>query len=151
MISSAHSIGRVMAVLDLEDERDALQQMFTGTSWDLQCVRTIKEARALLDRDPVNVIISDCVLPGERGWKDVLKAANAVRLPPPLIVASRSADEKLWTEMLNFGAYDLLLKPFEARPVFAAVSEAWRLWMASRIQRYREDLGHTSAAIAGIV
>ena len=33
--------------------------------------------------------------------------------PPALIVTSRLADERLWAEVLNLGAFDLLSKPFD--------------------------------------
>jgi DNA-binding response OmpR family regulator len=46
--------------------------------------------------------------------------------PPPLIVSDRLADERLWAEVLNLGAYDLLAMPFDAKEVLHAVSAARR-------------------------
>jgi len=39
-------------------------------------------------------------------------------------VVSRLADERLWAEALNPGAYDMLLTPFEAEEVFRVIG--WR-------------------------
>jgi DNA-binding response OmpR family regulator len=53
-----------------------------------------------------------------------------MRLPEPpfLIVTSRLADERLWAEVLNLGAYDVLAKPFESKEVVRIVSLAWLHW-----------------------
>jgi len=45
--------------------------------------------------------------------------------PPLLIVASRLADEYLWAEALNLGAYDVLAKPFDADEVVRVLRSAW--------------------------
>ena len=48
--------------------------------------------------------------------------------PPLLIVTSRLADERLWAEALNLGAWDVLAKPFEADEVIRIVSIAGQHW-----------------------
>jgi FixJ family two-component response regulator len=50
-----------------------------------------------------------------------------------LIVASRLADDHLWAEALNLGAWDVLAKPFDRREVFRSVKSAWQHWH-NRIQ-----------------
>jgi DNA-binding response OmpR family regulator len=49
-------------------------------------------------------------------------------ISPILIVTSRLADEYLWAEALNVGAYDVLAKPFEREEVIRIVSLASRSW-----------------------
>jgi DNA-binding response OmpR family regulator len=46
--------------------------------------------------------------------------------PPPLIVSSCVADDRLWAEVLNLGGYDLLTKPFLAAEVSRVVRMAAR-------------------------
>ncbi len=48
--------------------------------------------------------------------------------PPFLIVTSRLADEQLWAEALNLGAYDVLAKPFDAQEVNRTLSSAFFRW-----------------------
>jgi DNA-binding response OmpR family regulator len=48
-------------------------------------------------------------------WKDVLEQVTILSDPPSLIVTSRLADERLWAEALNLGAYDVLAKPLTER------------------------------------
>jgi DNA-binding NtrC family response regulator len=43
-------------------------------------------------------------------------------------VTSRAADERLWAEALNLGAYDVLAKPFDPTEVCRIVSLAWMHW-----------------------
>jgi DNA-binding response OmpR family regulator len=50
------------------------------------------------------------------------------RIPTPLIVTSRLADEKLWAEALNLGAYDVLAKPFDLSELVRSVNLAWLHW-----------------------
>jgi DNA-binding response OmpR family regulator len=45
-----------------------------------------------------------------------------------LIVTSRLADEKLWAEALNLGAYDVLAKPFDRQELVRTANLAWLHW-----------------------
>ena len=48
--------------------------------------------------------------------------------PPYLVVTSRLADDYLWAEALNLGAYDVLPKPFETAEVERVLGSAWLHW-----------------------
>jgi DNA-binding response OmpR family regulator len=48
--------------------------------------------------------------------------------PPLLIVTSRLADERLWAEALNLGAWDVLAKPFDADEVIRIIGIACQHW-----------------------
>jgi DNA-binding response OmpR family regulator len=45
-----------------------------------------------------------------------------------LIVTSRLADDRLWAEALNLGAYDVIAKPFEASEVVRIAGLACAHW-----------------------
>ena len=61
-------------------------------------------------------------------WKDVLEYTNSLPNAPSFIVASRLADEHLWAEALNLGAWDVLAKPFDRTEVIRSVRSAWQHW-----------------------
>jgi DNA-binding response OmpR family regulator len=61
-------------------------------------------------------------------WKDVLEQVTILPDPPSLIVTSRLADERLWAEALNLGAYDVLAKPFDSAEAMRVIGAAWRAW-----------------------
>ena len=49
-----------------------------------------------------------------------------VAFRPNLIVSSPRADERLWAEVLNLGAFDLLMgAPFEPEEVLRVTESAW--------------------------
>jgi DNA-binding response OmpR family regulator len=62
------------------------------------------------------------------GFLEVLAHITPLPRPPFVIVTSRLADDELWSEALNLGAYDVLAKPFEATEVTRIVSLAWLHW-----------------------
>jgi DNA-binding response OmpR family regulator len=61
-------------------------------------------------------------------WRDILENVLLLPDPPFLIVTSRLADEYLWAEALNLGAYNVLAKPFDASEVMHVLGSAWRHW-----------------------
>jgi DNA-binding response OmpR family regulator len=63
----------------------------------------------------------------------MLEVLTPLSNPPFLIVTSRTADERLWAEALNLGAYDVLAKPYNQAEVIRVVSLAWLLWKERRV------------------
>ncbi len=78
-----------------------------------------------MHRFPVVVCERD-LSPGS--WKDLLEQTVLLPDPPLLIVTSKFADERLWAEALNLGAYDVLAKPFNCHEACRVVDSAWGYW-----------------------
>lgn len=73
------------------------------------------------------MVLCECnLLPGT--WRDLLEEIYNLPLAPTLIVGSRIADDRLWAEALNLGAWDVLAKPFEKSELLRSVSVAWQHW-----------------------
>ena len=88
---------------------------------------TVTAALSALREAPIPIVLSDCDLtPGT--WREMLEYVSVFPDPPLIIVTSRLADERLWAEALNLGAYDVLAKPFEATEVIRILSLAWQHW-----------------------
>ena len=82
-------------------------------------------------------------------WRDLLNNFLLLPDPPVLVVASRLADEYLWAEALNLGAYDVLAKPFDAFEVMRVLGSAWRHWTDSHDQaRFRNTQMGVAAGAA---
>jgi len=95
--------------------------------WRLNACRTLASALKALRKIRVPVVVCESDLqPGT--WKEVLEELRTLPHPPYLIVTSRLADERLWAEALNLGAYDVLAKPFDGSEVTRIVSMAWLRW-----------------------
>lgn len=117
----------VLAVFSNIDDRTSLVNILVHSGWEVRFTRTLSETQAALRASPPGVILSDSRFSDGRGWSDLLNELQTLEDPPPLIVADRLADERLWAEVLNLGACDLLTKPFASKEVLHAVSMACRL------------------------
>jgi DNA-binding response OmpR family regulator len=121
----------VLAVTPFRADHDALEQMLPASRWTLHSARTVSSAVAQLRKlEPFPLVLCDSdVWPGS--WREMLQHVLGMSRPPVLIVASRFADEQLWAEALNLGAYDVLAKPFHATEVERSLSSAWLRWRLS--------------------
>jgi len=95
------------------------------TSWTLQ------KAIVLLRMNYIPIAICERDLrPGD--WQEFLEHAAFMPHLPLVIVTSRLADERLWAEALNLGAWDVLAKPFDRIEVIRVVESAWLQFKARR-------------------
>ncbi|MBZ5582554.1 MAG: response regulator [Acidobacteriia bacterium] len=117
----------VLAILPSPEDRRSLRSIFQHSKWDLRVAENLQKARELLRRSLSGLVLSDSSLP-DGDWQDVLAEVRRTPSEPPLVVCSRSADERLWAEVLNLGGYDVLATPFETQEVVRSVSQAWRHW-----------------------
>ena len=118
----------VLAVSGLIEDQASLRTIFRHSNWTLCCAETLDEARAVLSRVPVGVVVCEEAQP----WKDLLQQLWTVENPPPLVVSSRLDDDDIWAEVLNLGGYDVLTKPFDQREVFHILAMAWLAWREGR-------------------
>ena len=105
-----------------------LREIFRNSQWQVHGVLTSSDGLRLLRRNCRNVFVVICEnnLP-DGDWKSLLAEMDQLPLRPVLIVASRLADDRLWAEVLNLGAFDLLLaEPFEPEEVLRVTESAWR-------------------------
>ena len=133
--ASAH----VLSVSPISSDHVELVRIFKGADpllpagarWETAPAQTLTSARNALARVEYAAILCECDLqPGS--WKDVLESMESIANPPFLIVTSRQADEYLWAEALNLGAYDVLAKPFYPAEVIRVVSLACLRWQRMR-------------------
>jgi len=68
---------------------------------------------------------------GKNGWKEALENVRARHPDLPVIFLSRTGGEREWMEVLDAGAFDLLVPPYSAVSLLAVVEHA----AASRMAR----------------
>jgi DNA-binding NtrC family response regulator len=133
--SNPVEIVRVLSVSPIEDDHACLYDIFQRSHWNLYTDRTwtlflghtLKAAVNALRGGLIQVVISERdLLPGT--WREILEHSLLLPVPPLVIVTSRFADDCLWAEALNLGAFDVVAKPFEADEVIRIFSSAWRHW-----------------------
>ena len=118
--------GQESALLISPDEKDheVLNELFQHNSWTLRRASSVNSASALLNEGTTSVVITERHFPAG-DWKDVLEVIHHLRKAPLLIVISRGADNYLWAEALNLGAYDVLAKPLNQTEATRVLTSAW--------------------------
>ena len=105
----------------------ALRDVLTPPQWEIREAATFREAVGILDSQGIAVAICDTEI-GDGEWQVLLADLQDRANPPSLIVSSRLADERLWAEVLNLGAYDVLVQPFDHVEVLRVARMAWMSW-----------------------
>lgn len=117
----------VVLSVSLNDEDCASLERIFKSNWTVSPSSTIASALSVLRETPIPIVICDCdITPGT--WGEMLDRISLLPDPPLLIVTSRLADERLWAEALNLGAWDVLAKPFDADEVIRIIGVAWQHW-----------------------
>ena len=113
----------ILSVSPNEEDHQLLQAVFGHTKWLLFKAPDLATAVELLREHDIAVLLCERdLLLGT--WTDVLEHVQTLPNAPSLIVTSRLADDRLWLEALNLGAWDVLLKPFDRLEVIRSVKSA---------------------------
>ncbi len=135
---------RVLILSPSDDDHAVLDQILDTPDWSVQHAPSVLFALRQLRRDPrVSVVVCECDLRPET-WKEMLENLKLLSDAPALVVVSRVADEQLWAEALNLGAYDVLAKPFDVVEVRRVLTSASQNWNRNR----RNSFDRTRFALA---
>jgi DNA-binding response OmpR family regulator len=119
---------RIGILAVLADRQDAdLERVIAHTRWQLKVVHSVAEAVDAIQTLPISVVLCDREL-DDGNWLDLVRATDNMNPQPPTIVLSDRHDDRLWADVLSCGAYDLLMRPLNAREVYSLVPMAWRRW-----------------------
>jgi len=118
--------GQETALLISPDEEDheILSALFKQNSWTLHHADSVKSVSTLLKKTAASVVITERDLM-VADWTGVLTVIRRLPRAPLLIVISRLADNYLWAEALNLGAYDVLAKPLDRTETARVLTSAW--------------------------
>lgn len=117
----------LLSVSPIQDDHDTLAKLLGRDQWRIHHALSLQSASAFLRAHQVPLVICEHdLLPGT--WTQLLDEIRLLSIPPCLIVTSRIADDYLWAEALNRGAYDVLAKPFDLTEVTRILSSAWLHW-----------------------
>jgi response regulator RpfG family c-di-GMP phosphodiesterase len=98
-----------LLVGDFSSDKPGLRQLFGNLGWRLLESKSRPEALTCIKNVPVHVVLAESDHPNWN-WKRILEDLRSCEEQPQLVIASRAADDHMWSEALNWGAYDVLLQ-----------------------------------------
>jgi DNA-binding NtrC family response regulator len=101
-----------------------LRSVFQRHGWTLEGALSLRSGSDMLNQKDISVIVTERDFPAGN-WKDVLEISQSLTATTLVIIISRFADDYLWAEALNLGAYDVLLKPLDETEVVRVLTSAW--------------------------
>lgn len=138
-----------LLISPVEQDHQILGTVFGEQDWTLYAAHSLGSASTMLRESVAPVVITERDLP-VGSWRDVLEVMQLLPSPPLVIVTSLHADEHLWAEALNLGAYDVVAKPFRKTELTRVLNSAWmrrRQASASR-SRVKPSRNSLSRAVA---
>lgn len=110
---------------------------------DVTAVGTGKEALAALSAEPPSVVLLDLRLPDMDGL-DILKEIQSRELPSEVVVITAHGSINVAVEAMRAGAYDFLVKPFNAERLLVTVRNALKHRSLSAIVKKIADVSRDS-------
>ena len=121
----------VLVLSSMGRDLASLVSILGRTRWHVFWFTSASDALMEMSRTPVPVVICDGEMP-QGAWRRILRHSMTMPFPPRVIVTSALGQERFWAEVLNWGGYDVLAKPYEAGEIYRVVSAAYRSWTAER-------------------
>lgn len=130
---------RILVVDDQQIVRVMLLKILRRSGFQVLEAADGAETLAILERERVDLILSDIKMPGMNGIE--LVSAVQPRIPETSIVMVSSLDNvEMSMECLRLGAYGYVLKPFKTNGILVAVANALRRRMLELHFRDREAI-----------
>jgi DNA-binding response OmpR family regulator len=109
-------------LLSSETEPTVLEQLLSEHV-ALTPVKSLSEMVSLLENRDYDALF--CAWSFHTGtWNDALEEVRKLHSDLPVIIFSSSAEEREWLRVLEAGAFDLLVPPFQDRALLAVLEQA---------------------------
>jgi CheY-like chemotaxis protein len=115
----------VLVVSSVAQESRLLAQVLGAHGCPRYLASTVREATDWLLGNRARLVICDDRLP-DGHWQDLWERLSRLPNPPVFVVSAHSTDARLWAEVLNLGAYDVLVRPYEESEVSRILRQACR-------------------------
>ncbi len=108
-----------------DEDRNRLTELLQSLHVDVLVHKSLATLRRSLLGDEVNLVITDVTLP-DGNWVEVLRLAVEASSSPGILVHSRVINDRLWSEVLWRGAYDMLIAPYSSKDGCRVIESALR-------------------------
>ena len=119
------SARRLLIVSSEAQDREVLAPVLAEHTCPQFWAASMREATDWLKGGSADVILCDDRLPDGR-WQELWEQLSRRPDPPIFIVSAAWNDARLWAEVLNLGAYDVLVKPYQKSEVTRILRHACR-------------------------
>jgi two-component system response regulator PilR (NtrC family) len=116
----------LVASSDLENGH-SLRKLLVECGIDSAVVSSLEEARVVLAKETISLMICDAQLAGG-GFRELLQSAESTKIP--VVVASRLPDTREYLEAMRLGAFDFIASPYRRAEMQQIVSNALHQAMA---------------------
>ena len=113
----------VLFISPSSEDAVALSQMLARASIPFDHAESLKKAAPKLQKGIVGAVLTEARLP-DGNWEDVLRLVRESESGAAVVVTDKLADARFWADVLEFGAYDLLPKPFSCGEVQRILANA---------------------------
>ena len=116
--------------------QELINEVFSPDSAEVTFEESLESwEKVVKDNSPLDVILMDLTNPVERCFELVAELRETCSTE--IILISRIADDYLWVESIQRGAYDLLPKPLDRNEVHRIVTNATQKSRATRRDEYQ--------------
>ena len=131
---------RVLVVDDERSMQEFLEIFLRGEGYEVTTAGDVASARALLESDEFDVVVTDIQMPGGSGL-DLLHAARDASPDTMVIMITAYASTETAIAAMKDGAYDYLTKPFRVYEIRLVVEKALeKKFLARENRRLRTEL-----------
>ena len=135
----------ILVLDDDPDIRNLLLDYLGGQDFRVSAVASGREMLAILEMEPVDLLLLDLRLPGENGMDIARRARELSRVP--IVILSGRADEADRVMGLELVADDYVTKPFSLRELVARIRAVLRRALA--VESVSKDEGLRAYRFAG--
>ncbi|RMF16040.1 MAG: sigma-54-dependent Fis family transcriptional regulator [Candidatus Dadabacteria bacterium] len=136
----------ILIVDDERSMRETLEIAFSDKPWSIATAASAEEAQRIVDRESIDVVLTDLRLPGVSGI-DLLRLLRQADPDIQVILMTAFGEADTAVEAMKLGAYDYVQKPFNIEEVVVLIERALeRRVLTAENQRLRTQLRQATAA-----
>ncbi len=134
-------MARILMVDDEKSIRITLREFLRGEGYDVQVAADAFEATDILERDAIDVLVCDIILPKLSGV-ELLKSIRKVSPFVKVITMTGEPTLETATEALRKDAFDYLTKPIGKQAILSVVAKAVQVRSLEDEKRRLEEENH---------
>jgi DNA-binding NtrC family response regulator len=123
--SLADLTGRILVVDDNPRARQSMADALSAAGHEVIATASAIEGLKLIDRQPLDVIITDLQMPGMDGLA-FIRALSERKCEAQIVMVTAFASVESAVEAMRYGAFDYIEKPFDVEQLESLVARALR-------------------------